>query len=101
MKSGVRRALWAERVQQWRDSGMSQRGFALKQGWPLRQTAYWIRVLRDDVAAAPPQLLPVVIERGAADAAPAVTLHGAGGWRVEIAAGQSAAWLAELLRRLA
>ena len=83
MNSGVRRALWKERVQQWRDSGLSQRAFARKHGWPVRQAGYWIRKLRDDVGAKAPELVPVVIKSGnvaEAAAAPAV-VHGVGGWR--------------------
>jgi hypothetical protein len=32
MKANVRRELWKKRVQQWRDSGLSQRAFALQHG---------------------------------------------------------------------
>jgi hypothetical protein len=103
MKANVRRALWKERVQQWRDSGLSQRAFALQHGWPVRQTEYWIRELRDDVA--PPvamELIPVSIKRANVSVAgPAIQLRGAGGWSVEIPASQDVAWLADLLRRLA
>ncbi len=102
MRSDARRALWQERVRQWRDSGLSQRAFALQRGWPVRQAGYWIRKLRAEVAGAVPELVPVVIKSGdAAEPEPVVTLHGAGGWRVDIGAGHSAAWLADLLRRLA
>ena len=103
MKASVRRALWKERVQQWRDSGLSQRAFALQHGWPIRQAGYWIRALRDDVA--PPAamaLIPVSIKRANGSVAgPAILLRGAGGWSVEIPASQDVAWLADLLRRLA
>jgi hypothetical protein len=101
MQAAEHRKLWQERVQQWRDSGLSQRAFALRQGWPTRQTNYWIRKLSGGVTGAAPGLLPVSIKRGHIDEpVPAITLH-AGGWRVDIAAGHSAAWLADLLRRLA
>ncbi len=103
MKAIVRRALWKERVQQWRDSGLSQRAFALQHGWPIRQAGYWIRELRDDVA--PPAamaLIPVSIKRANVSVAgPAMLLRSAGGWSVEIPASQDVAWLADLLRRLA
>ena len=49
MKASVCRALWKERVQQWRESGLSQRAYTVQRGWPVRQTEYWIRELRDDV----------------------------------------------------
>ncbi len=102
MQASEHRKLWEGRVQQWRGSGLSQRAFAIEQGWPTRQTNYWIRKLCSDVSDATPQLVPVSVKRGSpAETVPAVTLHGANGWRVEIAAGQSAAWLADLLRRLA
>jgi len=103
MQASVRRALWKERVQQWRESGLSQRAFALQHGWPIRQAGYWIRELRDDVA--PPtamELIPVSVKPANVSAAgPAILLRGAGGWSVEIPAGQGAAWLADLLQRLA
>ncbi len=103
MKASVRRALWKERVQQWRDSGLSQRAFALQHGWPVRQTEYWIRQLRGDVVApAAIALIPVHVKRANVSVAgPAVLLRSAAGWSVEIPAGQDAAWLADLLRRLA
>jgi hypothetical protein len=103
MKANVRRALWKERVQQWRDSGLSQRAFAVQHGWPVRQTEYWIRALRDDVALlAAMELIPVSIKPASVNVAgPAILLRGAGGWNVEIPAGQGAIWLADLLRRLA
>lgn len=40
-----REALWQERVSQWRDSGLSQRAFALQQSYPVRQMGYWERHL--------------------------------------------------------
>ena len=103
MKASVRRALWKERVQKWRDSGLSQRAFAVLHGWPIRQAGYWIRELRDDVAApAAMELIPVSIKRANVSVAgPAILLRGAGGWSVEIPASQDVAWLADVLRRLA
>jgi hypothetical protein len=103
MKANVRRALWKERVQQWRDSGLSQRAFALQHGWPVRQTEYWIRELRDDVALlAAMELIPVRIKPASVNVAgPTILLHSAGGWSMEIPASQDVAWLADLLRRLA
>lgn len=101
MQADARRALWKERVRQWRDSGLSQRAFALQQGWPARQAGYWIRQLRDEVDGIQ-ELIPVRIKPSdVGEAAPALTLHSGGGWSVAIPPGQSAAWLADLLRRLA
>ncbi len=102
MKASVRRALWKERVQQWRDSGLSQRAFALQHDWPVRQSEYWIQHLRGDVAApAAIALIPVHVKRANVSVAgPAILLRSAGGWNVEISAGQYAAWLADLLQRL-
>jgi hypothetical protein len=37
MANGEREALWAGRVAQWRDSGLSQRAFGVQQGYPQRQ----------------------------------------------------------------
>ena len=102
MQASEHRKLWEERVQQWRASVLSQHAFAIEQGWPTRQTNYWIRKLCSDVSDARPQSVPVAVKRGnPVEPVPAVTLYGANGWRVEIAAGQNTAWLADLLRRLA
>ena len=86
MKASVRRASWKERVQQWRESGLSQRAYAVLHGWSVRQTECWIRELRDVVT--PPaamELIPVSIkltnERANFSVAGlAILLHSAGGW---------------------
>ncbi|WP_426177926.1 IS66 family insertion sequence element accessory protein TnpA, partial [Massilia sp. TWR1-2-2] len=45
MADTERAALWEGRVAQWRDSGQSQRAFALNHGYPQRQLNYWARRL--------------------------------------------------------
>ena len=106
MRADARRALWAERVRQWRESGLSQSAFARQHGWPVRQAGYWIRQLRDEVGDAL-ELIPVRVKHSEMNDSPvlapvpAVTLCCASGWSVAIPPGQSAAWLADLLRRLA
>lgn len=87
---------WKERVAQWRESGLSQRAFAQKHGFAVRQVGYWVQRLAVNVAPAP--LLPVVLKQAAA--APALVLRGPQGWTVEVPAGTPVSWLAELLRSL-
>ena len=96
MNNISRKALWEERVAQWRASGQSQRAFALQRGFPVSQMGYWVRRLGRKPAAA---LLPVSV-KPALTAAPGLTLRSPGGWSVALPAGTSAAWLADLLRAL-
>lgn len=91
-----REALWQERVSQWRASGLSQRAFALRQGYPVRQMGYWVRRLGK---AATTALIPVSV-RPAPAMAPALVLSSPGGWSMTLAPGTPAGWLAELLRAL-
>ncbi len=91
-----REELWNERIDQWRDSGLSQRAFALREGYPVRQVGYWVRRLTGDQAAA--AMLPVVVKQ--APAAPALILRGRQGWTIEVPTATPASWLADLLRGL-
>jgi hypothetical protein len=61
MANTEREALWQERVAQWRQSGQSQRAFAVNQGYPQRQLNYWARRLAAVDTA--PALLPLSIQR--------------------------------------
>lgn len=97
MKSVEREALWQERVQEWRGSGLSQRVFALKHGYPVRQVGYWVRRLAGPQAT--PTMLPVAVS-GAVSASAAISLRSERGWTVVLPAEVPAAWLAELLRAL-
>ncbi|WP_443093263.1 IS66 family insertion sequence element accessory protein TnpA [Duganella lactea] len=45
MVNTEREAVWQERVEHWRASGLSQRAFALQEGYPIRQVGYWVRRL--------------------------------------------------------
>ncbi len=92
-----REALWQERIERWRASGLSQRAFALQEGYPVRQVGYWVRRLSAAAAMAP--LIPVTV-RGVAATAPALKLCGPQGWSVELPPDTPAAWVADLLRRL-
>lgn len=98
MENIEREALWEERVAQWRDSGQSQRAFALKQGFPQRQLNYWARRLSTIDAA--PVLLPLSIQRPVS-VAPSVSLRSPSGWTVTLPAALPTSWVAELLRTLA
>ncbi|WP_441295117.1 IS66 family insertion sequence element accessory protein TnpA [Massilia eurypsychrophila] len=97
MKFVEREALWRERVEQWRGSGLSQRAFARKHGYPVRQVGYWVRRL-----AAPqstPLMLPVAVDSAAAPAG-AMSLRCERGWMLTLPGDVPAVWLAELLRAL-
>jgi hypothetical protein len=95
MKAIEREALWQERVQQWRSSGLSQRAFALQQGYPVRQMGYWVRRLTR-AASTPVAMMPVRITAPAA----AISLRGDQGWTLTLPADVPASWLAELIRAL-
>ena len=97
MKAGEREALWQERVQQWRGSGMSQRAFALKHEYSVRQLSYWVRRLAAPKSAA--LILPVAVMRAAAPST-AISLRGERGWSLTLPGDVPAAWLVELLRAL-
>ena len=92
-----REELWKARVDQWRESGLSQRAFALLHGFPEHQVGYWVRRLGGQ--AATPALLPVSIKHVPATA-PALSLRSPSGWTVALPASVPASWLAELLRGL-
>ena len=98
MANTEREALWQARVAQWRDSGQSQRAFALNQGYPQRQLNYWARRLSAVDAA--PALLPLSVQRPRSDA-PAVSLRSPSGWTVTLPPALPTSWVAELLRALA
>ena len=89
-------ALWAGRLAMWRASGQSMRGFALQQGWPPRQIAYWKKRLLD-VPMTAPALIPVTVKP--LPATGAIRLMTAG-WVLELPAATPAIWLAELLHSL-
>lgn len=92
-----REALWQGRIERWRASGLSQRAFALQEGYPIRQVGYWVRRL--SAAATMAELVPVTVQ-DAPTAAPAMKLRGPQGWSVELPPDTPVAWLADLLRRL-
>ncbi|WP_157778433.1 IS66 family insertion sequence element accessory protein TnpA [Massilia violaceinigra] len=57
MSNSEREKVWEERVAQWQASGLSQRAYAIEQGFPVRQVGYWVRRLTKREAM--PTLLPV------------------------------------------
>jgi hypothetical protein len=97
MVNTEREAIWQERVAQWRASGLSQRAFAMREGYPVRQVGYW--VCRLSAAPAVPVMVPITV-RGAAPAALGLKLCGPHGWSIELPPTTSASWLADLLRGL-
>lgn len=97
MVNTEREAIWCERVEQWRTSGLSQRAFAIREGHPVRQMGYWIRRLAKSPAT--PGLLPVRVAP-AVRVPVAITLINERGWTLNLPNDVPASWLAELMRAL-
>lgn len=95
MANTEREELWQERIERWRTSGLSQRAFALQEGYPIRQVGYWVRRLSGVPAMA--ALVPVTVQGAAA---PVMQLCGPQGWRLELPRDTPVDFLADLLRRL-
>lgn len=89
--------MWGERVAQWRASGLSQRAYAIEQGFPIRQVGYWVRRLSK--APAVRGLLPVRVAPATPMAA-AIILRNERGWTLSLPGDVPANWLAELMRAL-
>lgn len=99
MANDARRALWMDRIQQWRESGLSQRAFARRHGLHSRQVSYWVARFTECDASA--QLIPISVKHAAPDSqSPALTLHSPSGWTVTIPPSLPAAWLGALLQSL-
>jgi hypothetical protein len=92
-----REKVWQERVAQWQASGLSQRAYAIEQGFPIRQVGYWVRRLAG--AQALPALLPVRVASAVAATVP-INLRGENGWMLTLPGDVPASWLAELMRAL-
>lgn len=92
-----REQLWQERVAQWQASGLSQRAYAIEQGFSARQVSYW--VLRLTGAQAVPGLLPVRVAPAIAGAA-AISLRSEHGWTLTLPGNVPPGWLADLMRAL-
>lgn len=97
VKNTEREQVWEERVAQWRASGLSQRAYAIEQGFPVRQVGYWVRRLTAVQVA--PALLPVRVAPMAAPA-PAISLRSERGWTLTLPSDVPASWLAELMQAL-
>ncbi len=97
MSNEGRQKVWEERVAQWRASGLSQRAYAIEQGFPIRQVGYWVRRLAKVTLV--PQLLPVRVAPAAALVV-AISLRNERGWTLSLPGEVPASWLAELMRAL-
>ncbi|KAB8037182.1 IS66 family insertion sequence element accessory protein TnpA [Janthinobacterium aquaticum] len=97
MSNEERQKVWQERVAQWRDSGLSQRAYAIEQGFPIRQVGYWVRRLAK--VSSVPGLLPVRVAPAAALPL-AISLRNEHGWTLSLPGDVPASWLAELMRAL-
>lgn len=99
MSNVDREKVWKERVAHWQASGLSQRAYAIEQGYPIRQVGYWVRRLSKSPAM--PGLLPVRIESAVPMPAPqAISLRNERGWTLSLPGDVPASWLAELMRAL-
>lgn len=96
MANKEREQLWKERVAQWQASGLSQRAYAVKEGFSIRQVGYWVRRLTK--AQGVPALLPVRVAPPAALAT--INLRSERGWSLTLPSDVPAGWLAELMRAL-
>ena len=99
MTNTERETMWRERLAQWRVSGLSQRAYAIAQGWPVRQIGYWARRLTRTDAAPAAALVPVRV-RPVAVVPSSICLRGEDGWTLTLPADMPASWLAELMRAL-
>lgn len=97
MSNMEREQVWQERVAQWRASGLSQRAYALANGFPVRQVGYWVRRLT--VGQVAPALLPVRVTPAVAVAS-AISLRSDRGWTLTLPGDVPASWLAELMQAL-
>lgn len=97
MANREREQLWQGRVAQWQASGLSQRAYAIANGFPVRQVGYWVRRLAKSQEV--PALLPVRIAP-VAPAAVAISLRSERGWTLTLPSDVPASWLAELMRAL-
>lgn len=97
MRNAEREQVWQERVVQWRASGLSQRAYAIEQGYPVRQVGYWVRRLTGAQAVA--TLLPVRVAPVAAEVR-AISLRSERGWTLTLPGDVPASWLAELIKAL-
>ena len=99
MSNKDRQKVWEERVAQWQASGLSQRAYAIEQGFPTRQVSYWVRRLTKAPVAVVPGLLQVRV-MPTAPVAVAISLRNERGWTLNLPNGVQASWLAELMRAL-
>lgn len=97
MSNMEREQVWQERVAQWRASGLSQRAYAIANGFPVRQVGYWVRRLT--VGQVAPALLPVRVTPAVAVAS-AISLRSDRGWTLTLPGDVPASWLAELMQAL-
>ena len=88
---------WQAQGESWRQSGLSQIAYCTHQGLNIKSFRRWRTKLHRAATAASLTLVPISV--GAPATAPAIRLHSPGGWRIELATGNSA-WLADLLRQL-
>lgn len=99
MTNTERETMWRERLAQWQVSGLSQRAYAIAQGWPIRQIGYWARRLAKMDAVPAAALLPVRVQTVAV-ASSAICLRSEAGWTLTLPGNVPASWLAELMRAL-
>jgi len=93
----ARRQAWAQHVQAWRDSGLTQGAYCQQHELKPKALAYWIR--RSKQPATPLTLVPLALQGPSAGGE--LLLQHASGWRLALPAGIDATRLAGLLRGIA
>lgn len=94
-----KQTFWFEHLRAWSVSGLAQADYCRRHQLAVSRFRYWCRrqrVLAGE-AAGDLHLVPVRVSANAA--APALTLRG-DAWSLQLPAGTSSAWLADLLRAL-
>jgi len=94
-------ALWAKRIEQWRDSGHSQREFCARQGWPLSSFQWWrARLKRAEASRAQSLFVPLVLDGGQSGAISVIEVQLRSGTRVRFEGEAARAAVAALVSRV-
>jgi hypothetical protein len=105
--STTKAAIWAERIQSWEASGLTQRAFCEREAIKYTTFDYWHRQVATKVAKIKPALKPagrplklVPVQISSEQRADAIVLRSPAGWELHLASSVEPAWLAAILRSL-
>ncbi len=105
--SATKASIWAERIQQWELSGLSQRVFCERKAFKYTTFDYWRRQLSGSATegkqslkpvAAPLKLVPLQVSGERHDHA--IVLRSPAGWELCLPSSVEPIWLAAILRSL-